>query len=277
MRIGVSLPVRELAHDTEGLGEYARAAEALGFSHLRVPDQVIRPDGGPIREPLTLLAYIAGITTRIELVTTILVLPARPTVLVAKQAAEVDLASAGRLRLGIGIGRFAPVYEALGRDFRNRGARCAEQIELLRALWTKETVNFAGRWERVTGLGLNPLPSQRPIPIWYGANRYPKAVVLNRIARLADGWFAICPREAFAGIRMKLDRFAEDNERDPATIGAEAQVAFPDADVGAWLKEVGAWEAEGVGSLALRSPILGADAAAHVAALGRASRLLDGR
>ena len=144
MRIGISLPVRELGGDLGAVREFAQTADDLGFARLRVPDQVIRPKSGPLHEPLTLLSWVAGFTRQIELVPSVIVLPARQTALVAKQAAEVDLLSGGRLRMGVGVGGSREEYAALGEDYAQRGARCDEQIELLRRLWTEAEPAFEG-------------------------------------------------------------------------------------------------------------------------------------
>ena len=267
MKIGVSLPAQELGSDLRALARYAVRAEQLGFSHLRVGDQVIRPDAGASHEPLTLLAFLAAATRRIELVTTVIVVPSRSTLLLAKQAAEVDCLSGGRLRLGVGIGRYAPLYKASGKSFTNRGQRLEEQINLMRNLWTQERVDFEGRWEQVSGLALNPLPVQRPIPIWYGANRYPNTQVLDRIARLADGWFAICPVERFEKLREALLLHAETAGRAPNALGIEAQMDFPTEAPVAWLSELYAWRRLGVDRIAVRAPALGAEESAHLHAL----------
>ena len=142
MRIGISLPVRELQNDLAAIREFAVTAEELGFTHLRVPDLVIRPGSGELHEPMTLLAWVAGFTSTIELVPSVIILPERQTALFAKQAAEVDILSGGRLRVGVGVGTNAEEYEALGQDFRTRGRRVEEQIELLRRLWTQESVEL---------------------------------------------------------------------------------------------------------------------------------------
>lgn len=147
MKIGISLPVREMADDLGAIKAFAQQAQALGFTHLRVPDQVLRANSGHLHEPMTLLAYIAGVTEKIELVASVIVLPSRQTVLLAKQAAELDVLSGGRLRLGIGVGNSADEYRAMGQDFATRGARCDEQLELLKLLWTQEEVVFDGRWD----------------------------------------------------------------------------------------------------------------------------------
>ena len=135
MKIGVSFPTTRIGHDSGAVREFVQTAEDLGYSHIRILDHVVgaNPDKHPevpefyytyesvIREPFTLMAYISGFTERIELVTGIIILPQRQTVLVAKQAAEVDVLSGGRLRLGIGVGWNPVEFTALGEDFGNRG------------------------------------------------------------------------------------------------------------------------------------------------------------
>ena len=147
MRVGISLPVREMADDLGAIRDFAQAAEALGLTHLRVPDQVIRPGNGHLHDPMMLLAYIASVTDQIELVPSVIVLPLRQTALIARQAAELDLLTQGRVRLGIGVGANKAEFDAMGVDFHTRGARCDEQLELLKALWSQDTVNFEGRFD----------------------------------------------------------------------------------------------------------------------------------
>ena len=225
MRIGVSLPVREMENDLGAIRDYAQLAEELGLTHLRVPDQVLRRDSGHMHEPMTLMAYIAGVTRQIELVPSVIVLPSRQTALVAKQAAELDVLSGGRLRLGIGVGNSKDEYRVLGMDFHTRGARCDEQLELLHLLWTQETVDFEGRFDRVSGAGLNPLPVQRPIPIWIGARPVPGESVVKRIGKHASGWFVLCDPEQFPDVSGRIAAAAEAAGRAPNEIGAEAGVA----------------------------------------------------
>jgi probable F420-dependent oxidoreductase len=136
-------------------------------------------------EPMVLYGYLAAVTS-MELVTGVIILPQRQTVLAAKQAAEVDLLTGGKFRLGVGIGWNRVEYEALGQDFSTRGKRLEEQITLLRRLWTEQAVTFRGTFDRITGAGLAPMPVQRPIPVWVGAQS-PRAC--RRAGRLADGWF----------------------------------------------------------------------------------------
>ena len=181
MRIGVVFPQLEIGNDPALIRDYAQAAESLGYDHILVYDHVLGANRethdwlrGPYRhpdafhEPFVLFGYLAGLTEKIELVTGILILPQRQTALVAKQAAEVDVLSGGRLRLGIGIGWNSVEYEALGEDFSNRGRRSEEQIEVMRGLWTNDLVTLNGRWHTITDAGINPLPVQRPIPVWFG-------------------------------------------------------------------------------------------------------------
>ena len=253
MRIGVSLPVRELQDDIGAIKAFAQAAEDLGLTHLRVPEQIIRPGSGPLHESLTMMALIAGATSTIELVPSVLILPARQTVLVAKQAATLDRLSGGRLRLGIGVGKDAAEYEALGADFSNRGARCEEQMNLLKRLWTEETVNFEGTWHRITDAGINPLPVQRPIPMWIGASGVPVQKIRRRIGTLADGWFVLASPEEYPAIRDDIHRFAEAAGRDPASIGAEAGVAVVGPREHEWKSRVAGWRDSGLTHICLRT------------------------
>ena len=271
MRIGISLPVRELQNDVGAIKAFARAAEELGFTHLRVPDHILRSDSGPLHEPLTLLALIAGVTDRIELVPSVIILPARQTVLVAKQAATLDVLSGGRLRLGIGIGKDEVEYGALGAEFHNRGARSEEQIELLRLLWTKETVAFEGRWDQVSGAGLDPLPIQRPIPLWIGASAVPLPRVRRRIGQQADGWFVLCSPNEFPAVRDDIRREAAAAGRDPANIGTEAGVAVVGPREHEWQARVTGWRDTGLSHLCLRTLGGGLAADEHIERMRQAA------
>jgi len=264
MRIGVSLPVREMENDLGAIRDYAQLADELGLTHLRVPDQVLRPDSGPLHEPITLMAYIAGVTERIELVPSVIVLPSRQTALVAKQAAELDVLSGGRLRLGIGVGNSKEEYRALGVDFHTRGARCDEQLELLHLLWTQESVDFEGRFDRVSGAGLNPLPVQRPIPIWIGARPVPSHAVVQRIGRHASGWFVLCDPEQFPEVSDRIAAAAETAGRNPAELGTEAGVAVVGPREAEWKTRIRGWRAAGLSHLCLRTLGGGLNAQQHL-------------
>jgi probable F420-dependent oxidoreductase len=253
MKFGISLPVRELGDDIGAIKAFAQAAEELGLTHLRVREQIIRPGSGALHEPLTMMTLIAGATSTIELVPSVLILPARQTALVAKQAASLDRLSGGRLRLGIGVGKDAAEYEALGADFSNRGARCEEQMTLLKRLWTEESLSFDGRWHKISNAGINPLPIQTPIPMWIGASAVPVQRVRRRIGTLADGWFVLASPEEYPTIRDDIHRAAEAAGRDPATIGAEAGVAVVGPREHEWKSRVAGWRDMGLTHLCLRT------------------------
>ena len=260
MKTGVIFPQTEIGADPAVVRDYVQAAEGLGYSHLVAYDHVLGADtskhadlaGGytlesMFHEPFVLFGYLAGITTTIELVTAVIILGQRQTALVAKQAAEVDLLCGGRLRLGVGVGWNHVEYEALGESFHDRGRRASEQIELLRALWTQDVVDFHGRYHDVTHAGINPLPVQRPIPIWMGAggraNPAPTDRVLRRIARLADGWFPqIPPVPESEAMLARLAEYAREAGRDPASIQMEARISVRDGDPEYWQQQAQAWQ-----------------------------------
>ena len=230
MQLGVVLPEREIGSDPVAVRDYAQAAEELGYDFLVTADHVLGADRNhypdllgpyghraPIHEPLVLFGFLAAVTTRLRLVTNVLILPQRQTALVAKQAAEIDLLSGGRLILGVGNGWNHVEYEALGEDFRTRGRRLDEQVRLLRRFWTQPLVTFEERFHEVRDAGIHPRP-ERPIPIWMGgmAGR-----VLERIGRLADGW---SPRL----LSDDLDQALDDMQRRRERIEAAAREAGRD-------------------------------------------------
>lgn len=256
MKIGVSLPVREMKNDLAAIKDFAQLAEGLGLTHLRVPEQIIRPDTGHLHESLLMLSYIAGLTEKIELVPSVIILPARQTALFAKQAAELDALSQGRLRLGIGVGSSKEEYRALGMDFHTRGRRCDEQMQLLRRLWTERTVNFEGEFDTITGVGLNPQPTQ-PIPMWIGARGIPSKPVARRIGQLSDGWFVLCSPEEFPEVRDGIYSAAEAVGRSTTELGTEAGVAVVGPREHEWQDRVIGWKNMGLTHLCLRT--LGGD------------------
>jgi len=277
MRVGISLPVRELKDDLGAVKAFAQAADDLGYTHLRVPDLVARPKGGHLHEALLLLAYVAAVTENIELVPSVIVTPSRQTVLLAKQMATLERLSGGGVRLGVGVGGSQAEYRAQGQDFHTRGARCEEQIELLRHLWTERTVDFAGRWDTVEGVGIHPLPS-RPIPIWIGARGLPAPRIRRRIGRLADGWFVLCSPEDFDGLKAEINGAARAAGRDPEAIGTEAGVAVVGPRGHEWQDRVRGWRRKGLTHLCLRTlgGGLGGDVDAHIRVATRAFGELEG-
>lgn len=275
MKIGVSLPVRELADDLAAIKAFAQAAEGLGFSHLRVPDMVLRPGGGHLHEPMMLLAWVAAITERIQLVPSIIVLPSRQTALFAKQAAELDRLSGGRVRLGIGVGSSAEEYAAMGQDFHSRGRRCDEQLQLLKRLWSEEAVDFEGRWDQVRGAGLNPLPVQRPIPVWIGGRSKPSRSVIKRMGAHADGWFVLCSPDEFPAVKDAVSSAAQAAGRNPDAIGTEAGVAVVGPREAEWRQRVAGWRRLGLTHLCLRTLGGGLDASHHLAKLEQVAGEVD--
>ena len=264
MELGVTVPIVEFGDDLGGVREFVQAAEELGYTHIRILDHVLGADPqyhpevprfpythqSYIHEPFTLMAFLSGITTTIKLVTGILILPQRQTALVAKQAAEVDVLSGGRLRLGIGIGWNPVEYEALGQNFHTRGRRCEEQIAVLRKLWTQELVNFEGRDHKISHAGISPLPIQRPIPIWLGAgssaNPIPTERVLKRIGNMADGWFPMFPYDhPNRGVVEQVQEYARSAGRNPSEIGMEGRIRMASNGPEDWLAESKAWEEMG--------------------------------
>ena len=253
MRIGVSLPIRELEHDLVAIRDFAQLAEGLGLTHLRIPEQVLRPGNQHLHESLTLLTWVAAQTTSIELVPSVIILPSRQTVLFAKQAAELDVLSGGRLRLGIGVGGSEDEYQFMGMDFHTRGRRCSEQMQLLKQLWTQELVEFEGEFDQVSGAGLNPLPVQKPIPMWIGARSLPSKPVIRRIGRLSDGWFNLASPEDFPAVRDAIYAEAEASGRATSDLGIESGVAVVGERESEWRDRVINWHQTGLTHLCLRT------------------------
>src|SRR5579875_1299411 len=264
MRIGVVFPQTEITADPMAVRDYAQAAEQLGYAHLLAYDHVVgadttqRPDWrGPytsrtlFHEPFVLFGYLAGITPRLEFVTGVIILPQRQPVLVAKQAAEVDVLSGGKFRLGVGVGWNEVEYQALNETFGNRGRRSEEQIAVLRALFTQESVTFHGQWHHIEAAGINPLPVQRPIPIWLGGS---VDATLRRVGRIGDGWFPQRPPDDAARAAIeRIHAYAQEAGRDPRSIGIEARVSIAHSTPDDWARAVEAWRALGATHLGVNT------------------------
>jgi probable F420-dependent oxidoreductase len=255
MRIGVVLPQTEIGGDVGVLHAYVTRVEELGFSHILAYDHVVGADPavhqgwrGPynvqstFHEPLVVFGYLAAVTS-LELVTGIIILPQRQTALVAKQAAEVDLLTGGRFRLGVGLGWNPVEYEALGKDFSNRGRRLNEQVALLRQLWTEPSLTFKGTYEKVTGAGLAPLPIQRPIPIWFGAS---SSRAYQRAGRLADGWFPqMPPGRSLDQAKGEVEAAAREAGREPGLLGLEGRITLAQPGIDQLADVAGQWRDAG--------------------------------
>ena len=236
MELGVVFPQTEIGTDATAIRDYAQAADDLGFQYMIAYDHVLGADpnrhqlnGGAytyetqFHEPFALFSYLAGLTSRIRFVTGVIILPQRQTALVAKQAAEVDVLSGGRLVLGVGTGWNQVEYESLGQEFRSRGRRLEEQVALLRALWAQPLVAFEGRFHRVMHAGINPRPVRGAIPIWFGGWA---DVVMDRVGRMGDGWLLGGPakRENLEHRRERIHAAARAAGRDPSSIAIAAGV-----------------------------------------------------
>ena len=280
MHVGVTFPQTEIGTDPIAIRDYAQAAEDLGYAHILAYDHVVGADPthregwrgythkSMFHEPFVLFGYMAGITKRVGLVAGVIVLPQRQTVLAAKQAAEVDVLSSGRLRLGVGIGWNQVEYEALGENFRTRGARIEEQIEVMRQLWSRDVVSYRGKYHRITEAGINPLPVQRPIPVWIGAIA---DVGLRRTARVADGWFPLGPPDdPMRDSIERLRRYAEEAGRDPKSVGIEARIDVGRVPPEEWAAQTEAWRFLGATHISVNTMNAGLRSPEeHIEAIGR--------
>ena len=281
MRIGAVFPHTEIGSDPAAIRDFAQAAEGLGYDHLLAYDHVVGADPAgypdlkliythesPFHELFVLFGFLAGLTERIELFSGILILPQRQTALVAKQAAEVDVLSRGRLRLGVAVGWNPVEFAAQGEDFGNRGRRIEEQIAVLRALWTQELVTFEGRWHDIRDVGINPLPVQRPIPIWIGGQSAP---VVGRVARLGDGWIPfVTPDDAGRELIARMHDHARDAGRDPGAIQIEKMIAMRQGTPDDWAREMSIYRDMGLTHVSAVTMNAGfASPAAHIEAIER--------
>ena len=287
MKLGAVFPQTEIGADVGGVREYVEALAQLGYDHLLAYDHVLgaererHPDlVGPYRaehqfhEILVLFGYVAGIAPHLELVTGVVITPQRQTALLAKQAAEIDILTRGNFRLGLGIGWNPVEYEALGENFHDRGRRFEEQIELMRRLWTEPVLDFEGRWHTVTAAGINPLPVQRPIPIWIGGSAERS---LRRAARLADGYFPQRPMEGgWPATMAQMRAWVEEEGRDWSAFGIEQRISVGTGTPDDWRAAAEEWRELGATHLSLAT--MGGElggAAGHIERLREAREALS--
>jgi len=296
MRLGAILPQFEIGPDAGAVRAFAQGLEDMGLDHLILAEHVLGASRaaypperlqGPYREddpwhdPFVLFGFLAGITRTIAFGTSVLVLPQRQAALAAKQAAEVDILSGGRLRLGIGIGWNWVEFEALGVPYEKRGARVDEQIELMRLLWTKPIITYRGKFHTVTDAGLNPLPIQKPIPLWIGGQ---SDAAMRRAARTGDGWLPIFPEfdpmyhkvrpwtlEKVETPDERMARFKgylKDYNRDLSTYRIESRLIHGRQNPDYWRKIVTTYRAMGVTDVTIGTVRTGFTTAdAHLAAI----------
>jgi probable F420-dependent oxidoreductase len=278
MRFGAVFPQIEFPPDPVAVRDYAQAVEGMGFHHVLAYDHVLganpeRPGGwqgpyiykDPFLSPFLLFSFMAALTTRLELVTGVIILPQRQTALAAKQAATLDVLCGGRFRMGIGLGWNAVEYEALGEDFHTRGRRIEEQVTVMRRLWTEPLVTFEGRWHTIHDAGLNPLPVQRPIPVWFGGHADP---VLKRVAAMGDGWMPTFRTAAEAQPSLRqIDAHLAEAGRSRTAIGIEPRLhyRFGQDD---WLTALRGWQEAGATHISINTMGAGLKAPGeHIAAL----------
>ncbi|HSM54856.1 MAG TPA: LLM class F420-dependent oxidoreductase [Candidatus Sulfomarinibacteraceae bacterium] len=281
MKIGLVFPQTEFGTDPTAIREYARAAEELGYTHVLAYDHVLganpqRPEGwrgpytyrDPFYSPFLLFSYMAAATERLGFVSGVLILPQRETALVAKQAATLDVLCQGRLRLGIGVGWNPVEYVALNQDFHTRGRRQEAQVAVMRRLWTEPLVTYQDRWHNIPDAGLNPMPVQRPIPIWFGGSA---DAVIRRMARLGDGWLPNERRAAQAQpLKDKLQQYREKAGRSDTPFGIEPRMVYGDGDPDQWAKVMEEWRSFGATHLSLNTMHAGLQGAeAHIRAMRR--------
>ena len=292
LQVGVVFPQTEITADPKAVEAYAVAVEEMGFDYILAFDHVLgadmasRPDWKPLRggppaytrhsmfhEPFVLFGYLAHVTKRVELVTGVIILAQRQAVLVAKQAAEVDVLSGGRMRLGIGTGWNHFEYDALDMNWRDRGKRSEEQVEVMRELWTKESVSYKGKWHTIPEMGLNPMPVQRPIPVWFGGRSDP---LLDRVGRIGDGWFPnMGPKQVAEGMK-KVRAAAERAGRNPNSIGLETSEAIINQSPEEAAGRGQLWKEIGLTHLALNTMGAGLEGVdAHLDALRRFKGALE--
>jgi probable F420-dependent oxidoreductase len=289
MQIGVVFPQTEMPADTGAVRAYVDGVAEAGFAHILVYDHVVGADPNvhtgwrgpydvntPFLEPFVLYGFVAAISS-LELATGIIILPQRQTVLAAKQAATLDVLCRGRFRMGVGIGWNAVEYEALGEDFHTRGRRLEEQVELMRRLWTEPSVSFTGRYHKVTGAGIAPLPVQRPIPVWMGARADRRG--LERVGRMADGWIPLTePGPELDTALAVIQKAAADAGRDSASIGVEGRMDVTHGDPSRIQASAEAWQQAGATHLSLNTMRGGLEGVeAHLSVLKAAADVLGVR
>lgn len=292
IKLGAGLPLSDIGGDPAVVTAYAQTAEALGYDHLCATDHVVgvnaasRTDWGAkntsddlFHDPFVLLGFLASATRKIEFSTQVLILAQRQTVLVAKQAACVDVLSGGRLRLGVGIGWNEAEFTALNETWSNRGVRSAEQVEVMRQLWANKHVTFEGKWHTIPDAGINPRPAAGTIPVWFGGH---DDRMVRRTAKHGDGWMMLQygPGEEATAAFAKLHEYAREAGRDPSELGLEvwmSAVGEPDQ----WRRDIEFWKAAGVTHITCNNSyrrrgherIKGTTLGDHVAAL---ERFMDG-
>jgi probable F420-dependent oxidoreductase len=262
MELGTLLPWSDIGGDPAVIREYAQAAESIGYDFLEAPDHVLgvnaasrpgwdRNDNNDLfHDPFVLFGFLAGCTSKLGFSTGVLILPQRQTVLVAKQAACLDVVSGGRFRLGIGVGWNEVEFTGLNENFHNRGRRSEEQVQVMQKLWAEPHVSFKGRWHTIEDAGINPRPASGKVPVWFGGHH---DRTLERIAKWGDGWMpnAYMPGPDATQVLDRLRHLTEAAGRDPTQVGIEAWVSMGTGSEADWAKETTFWKAAGASHVCL--------------------------
>ena len=261
MEIGAVFPHNEIGTDPQAIKDYAQGVEELGVTHLLIYDHVLgadrdRPGGfeGPydkdvaFHEPFTTFAFIAAVTKKLDMITTVMILPQRQTVLVAKQAAELAILSNNRFKLGIGVGWNTVEYTGLNENFKNRGKRQEEQVELMRLLWESEVLEYKGDYHHIDKASINPRPS-KSVPIWFGGGA---PQLIKRCADLGDGWIPLMgPNEAARKTLAAIKEKRKSKGLDWDNFGVQAQAQYAGGDAERWNKHAEKWRNLGASHLAI--------------------------
>jgi probable F420-dependent oxidoreductase len=289
MQLGCSLPVGDIGTGPAVLRDYAQAAEGLGYAHLVAPDHVLGVNPAAdqagrrvgttataYHDPFVLFGFLSGCTQAIGFAVGVLILAQRQAVLVAKQAASLDVLCGGRFRLGIGVGWNEVEFVGLNEDFHNRGKRSVEQVRVMQALWAEPHVDFTGEFHRVADAGINPRPASGRVPIWYGGHA---EATFRRCARYGDGYMPLAypPGDAALAAFAKLRALTRQAGRDPAAMGLEVWVSPGTGAPEDWRREIAFWKDAGVTHVTAHTTyasahhkrLAGRSAADHLAALAR--------
>lgn len=263
MKLGITLPLVDIGGDPAIVRDFAQTAEGLGYNGLAAPDHVLgvnvatRPGWTRntskdfFHDPFVMFGFLAAATKTIEFSTQVLILPQRQTALLAKQAASLDVLSGGRFRFGVGIGWNEVEFVGLNESFKNRGRRSEEQVQVMRKLWAEPHVTFKGQWHVIDDCGINPLPTRKRIPLWFGGH---EDVTLRRIAQWGDGWIMLAHGVGEAGAHFeKLRQYTCEAGRDPSSVGLEVWVSTGAGGPDDWRKELQAWKALGVTHVTVNS------------------------
>lgn len=247
MKVGIQFPSSTIGQNPADIRSFAMDSESAGFHHLSYGEHILwaLTEGNDARanhvyhDVLTTMAYHAAVTSKIEFLAAIFVLPQRQAQLVAKQCAQVDLLSNGRIRAGVGVGSLTHEYDSLGANFRHRGRIIEEQIALMRALWINDWAEYHGNYHNMSGASLSITPVQRPIPIWLGGG---SDAVLNRVGRIGDGWIATARTDDLENQIAKIFRSADDAGRNPTSIGIQGRIFLENKTPDQWRAEVARWQ-----------------------------------